>query len=69
MLSNTKSLLVVTAVIDLVAGILLLITPSLMSKLLLGAPDRTATTLPVARAAVRRRSAGDAQSVRRLDVD
>lgn len=37
MLSNTKSLLVVTAVVELVAGIVLLITPSLASKLLLGA--------------------------------
>lgn len=37
MLSNTKSLLVVTAVIEAVAGVLLLLMPSLASKLLLGA--------------------------------
>jgi len=37
MFSNTKSLLVVTAVSELVVGILLLISPSLTSKLLLGA--------------------------------
>jgi hypothetical protein len=37
MLTNTKSLLVVTAVIELVGGILLLVMPSLTAKLLLGA--------------------------------
>jgi len=37
MFSNTRSLLVVTAVLELGAGLLLLIAPSLMSKLLLGA--------------------------------
>jgi hypothetical protein len=49
MLLNTKSLLVVTAVIEPVAGILLLITPSLTSKLLLGAGLESSESVLVGR--------------------
>ena len=49
MLTSTKSLLVVTAAIELMGGLLLLLVPSWAAKLLLGAGLESPESLMVAR--------------------